>query len=100
LIRRPARAPVRISFTLKHGSWLNLVKCFFSKLARSVLRRVASKQQLKYRLIAAVETATRRLHTHKLEPPNDSNFKIAGLESAKNVALHFRESAPSYNENQ
>src|SRR5262249_20619751 len=47
-------------------------------------------------------TATRRLHSHKLEKAAgyDSNFKIAGLESAKNVALHFRESAPSYNENQ
>jgi transposase len=33
-------------FTPKHGSWLNLVEGFFSKLARSVLRhiRVASKQ--------------------------------------------------------
>jgi hypothetical protein len=41
----------------KHGSWLNLVEGFFSKLARSVLRhiRVASKQELKHRLMAAVE---------------------------------------------
>ena len=38
-------------FTPKHGSWLNLVEGFFSKLARSVLRhiRVASKQELKDR---------------------------------------------------
>src|SRR5205085_7704869 len=43
-------------FTPKHGSWLNLVEGFFSKLARSVLRhiRVASKQELKDRLISAV----------------------------------------------
>ena len=36
------------TFTPKHGSWLNLVEGFFSKLARSVLRhiRVASKQEL------------------------------------------------------
>jgi len=36
-------------FTPKHGSWLNLVEGFFSKLARSVLRhiRVASKDELK-----------------------------------------------------
>jgi hypothetical protein len=41
----------------QHGSWLNLVEGFFSKLARSVLRhiRVASKQELKDRLMAAVE---------------------------------------------
>src|SRR6201984_457500 len=40
-------------FTPKHGSWLNLVEGFFSKLARSVLRRirVESKQELKDRLM-------------------------------------------------
>jgi len=27
-------------FTPKHGSWLNLVEGFFSKLARSVLRHI------------------------------------------------------------
>jgi transposase len=43
------------TFTPKHGSWLNLVEGFFSKLARSVLRhiRVASKQELKDRIMAA-----------------------------------------------
>jgi transposase len=47
----------RFTFTPKHGSWLNLVEGFFSKLARSVLRhiRVASKQELKERLMAAVD---------------------------------------------
>jgi transposase len=37
-----------LTFTPKHGSWLNLVEGFFSKLASSVLRhiRVASKQEL------------------------------------------------------
>jgi transposase len=36
------------TFTPTHGSWLNLIEGFFSKLARSVLRhiRVASKQEL------------------------------------------------------
>jgi len=44
------------TFTPKHGSWLNLVEGFFSKLARSVLRhiRVASKQELKDRIMAAM----------------------------------------------
>jgi len=44
------------TFTPKHGSWLNLIEGFFSKLARSVLRhiRVASKQELKDRLMAAI----------------------------------------------
>jgi transposase len=41
-----------LTFTPKYGSWLNLVEGFFSKLARSVLRRicVSSKQELKERL--------------------------------------------------
>ena len=45
------------TFTPPHGSWLNLVEGFFSKLARSVLRhiRVSSKQELKQRLMAAVD---------------------------------------------
>ena len=44
-------------FTPKHGSWLNLVEGFFSKLTRSVLRhiRVASKLELKDRLNAAID---------------------------------------------
>jgi transposase len=45
------------TFTPKHGSWLNLIEGFFSKLARSVLRhiRVSSKQELKDRLMAAID---------------------------------------------
>jgi transposase len=47
----------QFTFTPKHGSWLNLIEGFFSKLARSVLRhiRVASKQQLKDRIMAAMD---------------------------------------------
>ena len=44
------------TFTPTHGSWLNLIEGFFSKLARSVLRhiRVGSKQELKDRIMAAM----------------------------------------------
>jgi len=53
------RLPGRFAFTFtpKHGSWLNLIEGFFSKLARSVLRhiRVASKQELKNRIMAAMD---------------------------------------------
>ena len=44
-----------------HGSWLNLVEGFFSKLARSVLChiRVASKQELKERILAAIDAINR-----------------------------------------
>jgi transposase len=49
------------TFTPTHGSWLNLVEGFFSKLARSVLRhiRVASKQELKDRIMAAMNEFNR-----------------------------------------
>jgi transposase len=44
-------------FTPKHGSWLNLVEGFFSKMARSMLRhiRVASKVELKTRILAYLD---------------------------------------------
>jgi transposase len=60
-------------FTPKHGSWLNLIEGFFSKLARSVLRhiRVASKQELRDRIIAAIDDVNQHpvVHTwsHKLD---------------------------------
>jgi transposase len=48
-----AKVPNRFEFvfTPKHGSWLNLIEVFFSKLARTLLRgiRVASKSELKER---------------------------------------------------
>ena len=39
LANRPA-GRFKFTFTPKHGSWLNLVEGFFSKLARSVLRHI------------------------------------------------------------
>jgi transposase len=54
-------------FTPKHGSWLNLVEGFFSKMARSVLRgiRVASKDELKARILAYLDDLNRKpvIHT-------------------------------------
>src|SRR6202049_86975 len=49
------------TFTPKHGSWLNLIEGFFSKLTRSVLRhiRVTSKQELKDRIMAAMDEFNR-----------------------------------------
>jgi transposase len=48
-------------FTPKHGSWLNLVEGFFSKMARSMLRhiRVASKSELKARIFAYLDDINR-----------------------------------------
>ncbi len=55
-----AKQPVgrfQFTFTPTHGSWLNLIEGFFSKLARSVLRhiRVESKEEPKDRLTAAMD---------------------------------------------
>ena len=49
------------TFTPKHGSWLNLIEGFFSKFARSVLRhiRVASKHELKERIMAGIDDVNR-----------------------------------------
>jgi hypothetical protein len=56
--------PLRIH--LEHGSCLNLVESFFSKLARSVLRhiRVASKQELKDRIMGAMDEFNRHPVVH------------------------------------
>ena len=49
-----ATVPGRVEFvfTPKHGSWLNLVEGFFSKMTRQMLRgiRVSSKEQLVSRI--------------------------------------------------
>jgi transposase len=54
---RCPRIAFEFTFPPEHGSWLNLVEGFFSKLTRSVLRhiRVATKQELKDRIMAAME---------------------------------------------
>ena len=53
-----ATVPNRFEFTFtpKHGSWLNLIEVFFSKLARTLLRgiRVTSKAELKERIQAYI----------------------------------------------
>jgi hypothetical protein len=60
LATRPA-GRFEFTFTPVHGSWLNLVEGFFSKFARSVLRhiRVASKQELRARIMAGIEDVNR-----------------------------------------
>ena len=66
LATRPA-GRFEFTFTPTHGSWLNLIEGFFSKFARSVLRhiRVASKQELKERIMTGIEDVNRHpvIHT-------------------------------------
>ena len=54
-------------FTPKHGSWLNLIEGFFSKMARSMLRhiRVTSKQELKDRIMAYIDDLNQKPVVHK-----------------------------------
>src|SRR2546421_5921832 len=63
--RRPGR--FELTFTPKHGSWLNLIEGFFSKFARSILRhiRVTSKHELKERIMAGIDDVNRHpvIHT-------------------------------------
>jgi len=54
------------TFTPTHGSWLNLIEGFFSKLARSMLRhiRVTSKHELRERLMAFISDINREPVVH------------------------------------
>jgi len=55
LLTRPGR--FEFVFTPKHGSWLNMIEMFFSKVARSFLRhiRVESKEELIERIYQGIE---------------------------------------------
>jgi len=55
LLSKPNR--FEFVFTPKHGSWLNLIEMFFSKLARSLLRhiRVQTKEELIERIYKGIE---------------------------------------------
>lgn len=55
------------TFTPTHGSWLNLIEGFFSKMARSVLRhiRVSSKHELKERLMDFINDVNREPIVHR-----------------------------------
>jgi len=54
-----ATRPGRFEYvhTPKHGSWLNLIECVFSKMARTFLRhiRVASLDELKTRILKGID---------------------------------------------
>ncbi len=54
LSERPGR--FEYVHTPKHGSWLNLIECAFSKMARTFLRhiRVSSKEDLKQRILKGI----------------------------------------------
>ncbi len=75
-------------FTPKHGSWLNLVEGFFSRLARSVLRhiRMASEQGTDIASwppwMTSIDTPSSTLGpiSSTRQPEDDLNLKIDELE--------------------
>jgi transposase len=55
LLTKPGR--FNFVFTPKHGSWLNIIEMFFSKIARSFLKhiRVESKEELEERIYKGIK---------------------------------------------
>lgn len=58
--------------TPKHGSWLNLIESFFSKISRTFLRhiRVGSKQELKQRILKGIEEINAEPVVHRWKKVN------------------------------
>ena len=56
-----------LTFTPKHGSWLNIVETFFSKMTRSFLRgiRVSSKEELVSRIYSFIDIVNKYPVVHK-----------------------------------
>lgn len=77
LTTRPQR--FQFVFTPKHGSWLNLVEVFFSKLTRTVLRgiRVTSKEELVNRLRQHIETLNQHPVVFRWRYKMDEEFSMA-----------------------
>ena len=61
------KGPFHLCVHPKHGSWLNLVEGFFSKMARSMLRgiRFASKDELKARILVYLDDLNRDPVIHR-----------------------------------
>lgn len=74
-------------FTPKHGSWLNLIESFFSKMTKQMLRgiRVKSKQELEDRIYLYFEETNKSpvvYHwTYKMDEISDDEAANAGTKS-------------------
>lgn len=79
-------------FTPKHGSWLNLVESFFSKMTKQMLKgiRVESKQELKDRIYLYFDEVNKEpvvYHwTYKLDEISPEEAKSSGIKSNENIA--------------
>lgn len=78
---------LEIHYTPKHGSWLNLVESFFSKMTKQMLRgiRVNSKQELEDRIYLYFEEVNREpivYHwTYKMDDISQEEANKAGVKS-------------------
>ena len=79
-------------FTPKHGSWLNLVESFFSKMTKQMLKgiRVQSKQELEDRIYLYFNEVNKEpvvYHwTYKLDEISPEEAKAVGVKSNENTA--------------
>ena len=79
-------------FTPKHGSWLNLVESFFSKMTKQMLKgiRVQSKQELEERIYLYFDEVNKEpvvYHwTYKLDEISLEEAESAGIKSNENIA--------------
>lgn len=68
--------------TPKHGSWLNLIETFFSKISRTFLRRIRvdSKEELKQRIVKGIAEINAEPVVHKWKKFNlEPNAQQANL---------------------
>ena len=78
-------------FTPKHGSWLNMIESFFSKMTRQMLKgiRVKSKEELKQRIYLYFEEVNREpvvYHwTYKMDEISVTEAEAAGVKSNESV---------------
>ena len=74
-------------FTPKHGSWLNLIESFFSKMTKQMLKgiRVKSREELRERIYLYFEEVNREpvvYHwTYKMDEITEDEAKAAGIKS-------------------
>ena len=79
-------------FTPKHGSWLNLIESFFSKMTKQMLRgiRVQSKQELEDRIYLYFDEVNKEpvvYHwTYKLDEISQEEAQAAGVKSNQDIA--------------
>ena len=79
-------------FTPKHGSWLNLIESFFSKMTKQMLRgiRVQSKQELEDRIYLYFDEVNKEpvvYHwTYKLDEISQEEAQATGVKSNQDIA--------------